>query len=313
MFNINNEQQKQQFLEIMTALKKVNSDWIEIRQSGEYRIGMVWKKTISDLKKMKIKSILKNFNKWKMGLKKEIKYKDKNRQINVKQKTCYFSDERIAIYTSIFGNYDDILEPYFVPDNCDFFIFTDRDDIPETSVWKKIKTPKVIDNMSNIDKNRYIKMFPNKLFKDYKYSIYVDGNVQIITDLTEYIHYLKEDIGIGIHTHHLRSCVYDELKAVVKGHRITKAEAKKHKEYLEKTGMPKNYGLLQCNVIVRQHNNPKCIKVMNEWWKEFQNYSKRDQISLPHVLFMNDILISEVGVLGNNVYRNPSFRVLNHN
>lgn len=76
--------------------------------------------------------------------------------------------------------------------------------------------------------------------------------------------------------------------------------------------MPKNYGLLQCNIIVREHNNPLCIKIMEEWWQEFQKYSKRDQISLPHVLYMNNVKVEQVGILGNNVYMNPSFRILLH-
>ena len=76
--------------------------------------------------------------------------------------------------------------------------------------------------------------------------------------------------------------------------------------------MPKNYGLLQCNLIVREHNNETCIKIMQDWWQEFKNYSKRDQISLPHVLYKNNIKIENVGILGNNIYPNPSFRILTH-
>jgi len=56
-----------------------------------------------------------------------------------------------------------------------------------------------------------------------------------------------------------------------------------------------------------------CKKLMEEWWKEFLTYSKRDQISMPYVLYKNRISISEVGTLGNNVYENPSFRIVTHN
>ena len=76
--------------------------------------------------------------------------------------------------------------------------------------------------------------------------------------------------------------------------------------------MPRNYGLLQCNIIVREHNNPVCIKIMEAWWQLFSKNAKRDQIYLPYVLYMNKIRIDDVVLLGNNVYMNSSFRVFIH-
>ena len=34
---------------------------------------------------------------------------------------------KVVIYTAIFGGCDDLLEPKFIPDNCDFVCFTDSD------------------------------------------------------------------------------------------------------------------------------------------------------------------------------------------
>ena len=210
----------------------------------------------------------------------------------------------------MFGKYDNLLEPLFLPDNCDFFVITDLE-VDSSSAWKKIDTLPEMANMSNVEKNRYVKINPHLLFKDYDYSIYVDGNIKIMSDLTEYIHMLNE-VGIGTHLHHLRNCVYDELIAINKSKKDTKENIAKHRKLLDENGMPKKYGLLQCSVIVREHNNPTCVKIMNEWWNEFKNYSKRDQISLPHVLYSNGITVDKVGVLGNNIYKNPSFRIMNH-
>ena len=167
--------------------------------------------------------------------------------------------------------------------------------------------------MSNIDKNRFVKMFPNLFFKEYKYSIYVDGNVQILTDLTEYINKIDSEIGIGIHKHHLRDCVYDELIAITKMNKKNRVMAKEYKKKLDNNNMPKNYGLLQCNIIAREHSNKVCQKIMKEWWNEFESGIKRDQVSLPYVLYRNNITVDSVGTLGNNVYNNPSFRIINHN
>ncbi len=314
MYTINNKIQKKEFCELMEALKKTNLDWLNMRQSRDYRVGMVLCKIASCIKEFKFNTIFKDLKHWKIGLKTRIKYKDKNSKSNLSDNNIvsnYFSNERIAIYTCIFGAYDKIIEPYFIPNNCDFYIFTDQK-VRKNSCWKQMPLPKKIEKMSNIEKNRYIKMFPNEIFSDYKYSIYVDGNVQIISDLTEYVNKINSKIGLGIHKHHLRDCVYEEIVAVCKSGRISKKEAKNHKKYLEKCRMPKKYGLLQCNIIVRENNNKICLKIMKEWWNEFLLFSKRDQISLPHVLYENNISIDEVATLGNNVYKNPSFRVVSH-
>lgn len=312
MYKIKNKKDEKAIIDLMNNLKNVNSDWITLRTSREYRIGMVLTRIFKDIKGLNFKSLKKNMSNWLIGINKNRRYKNKiNSQNDPSSLANYFSDEKIAIYTCIFGNYDEILEPYFIPDNCEFFIFTDQE-VREGSVWKKMPIPTDIENLTNIEKNRYIKMFPHKIFNNYRFTIYVDGNIQIISDLTEYINKINLSVGLGIHRHHLRDCVYDEIDAVCRAGRISKKEAASHRKFLEEDKMPKNYGLLQCNVIVRDSNNILCKKIMEEWWEEFLNYSKRDQISLPHVLFKNSVNIDDVATLGNNVYNNSSFRIILH-
>ncbi len=223
----------------------------------------------------------------------------------------YFSTEKVAVYTVITGDYDNVLEPYCKPDNCDYFLYTDKDFNDSASTWKKRELPSCLDGLSDVVKNRYLKMHPHELFGEYNYSVYVDGNIQIFTDLTEYINRLGP-IGIGTHLHPDRQCVYKELETVLALGKETRDNAERHADHLERTGMPHNYGLLECNVIARAHHNKICVRIMEQWWQEFMEYSKRDQVSLPHVLYQNDIQVNEVGVLGENVRVNPSFRIFGH-
>lgn len=46
-------------------------------------------------------------------------------------------------------------------------------------------------------------------------------------------------------------------------------------------------GLTENNVIYRKHKDPRCIKVMEDWWYMVENYSRRDQLSLFYVLWKN--------------------------
>lgn len=298
------------YSQLMEQIKTINSDWLSLRKSKQYRLGLVIVETFNNIRCIKFHSLLKSLRRWSRGMKSRRIVSFNTKNITDNKQPNYFSLHRIAIYTAIFGDYDKIPEPYFLPDNCDFYIFTDQD-ISINSVWKKKECPNEIETMTNAEKNRYIKMHPHKIFTEYDYSIYVDGNIHIITDLTEYVNKLN-DIGLGIHLHNTRQCIYKELETCVKTGRFSDMEAKRFRKILNEKEMPEEFGLLQCSVIVREHKKDICIHLMNEWWNMYKKYGKRDQLYLPFVLFMNNIPIDKVGILGNDLYSNPSFRITNH-
>ncbi len=287
---------------MMEQIKHLNNDYIQSqRWSGR-------KKTVTKT----WDSIRRgNFSAAWQDLSPKVKRKAREWQSPKPEQADYFSYDRVAVYTVITGSYDEILEPYCKPDNCDFYVFTDREFDDLSSTWTRMEIPKTLEGFSDSAKNRYLKMHPHELFDQYRYSVYVDGNVQIFTDLTEYVNKLGPS-GIGTHMHSTRNSVYEEMGEVLKQGKDTKENIDRHLAYMKETGMPENYGLLECNVIAREHHNSTCVKIMEEWWNEYSKYSKRDQISLPHVLFRNGIKVQEVGVLGNNVRTNPSFRIFGH-
>lgn len=232
----------------------------------------------------------------------------------VQMQSNYFSTERIAIYTCIFGNYDKINEPLVMPNNCDYFVITDEEKSIETN-WKFKNVDLVeygLQKESNIAKNRFFKMHPHLLFPEYKYSIYVDGNIKIMTDLTEFIQNVNST-GIQMHNHYRQDCIYKEIRKCHKMKKDSKENLDKHLNHLINNNMPKNYGMLEAPIIVRKHNNSLCIKIMEDWWQEFVQYSKRDQISLPYVLYKNDIKVADIATLGNDIYSNFAFSKVKHN
>ena len=227
----------------------------------------------------------------------------------------YFFPERIAVYTAVFSSYDDLLEPKFLPDNCDFFLFSDSVTIPEGSAWKARELPdsvqKKIQHFSPVEKNRYLKMHPDLLFPEYNYSLYLDGNLLLYTDPTEYINRLSK-YGVSFYTHYRRHCVYEELQAVSAKHRMTEKQVQEVKRFLLDVGMPEKYGLLECPVIARRHHQPECKKLMAEWWELFRRFPYRDQVLLPYVLFKNGIRTEELGLLGSHVWNAPGIRSIKH-
>lgn len=232
--------------------------------------------------------------------------------INNREDTNYFFNERIAVYTCITGKYDNLIEPHIKPDNIDYFVVTSNE-ISSDSLWKKID----INNFEEIKdlpdnlKCRYIKLHPYRIFKEYKYSIYVDGNFEIYTDFSEHINRLSK-IGFSTFKHCQRKCVYEEIDACKLLHKANDSDIDKYHNRLINADMPKNYGLIETGMLVRKHNDKRCVKIMEDWWNEINSYIHRDQLTLPYVLYKNNVQIDEIATLGNNIRQDYSFEIVSH-
>jgi len=226
----------------------------------------------------------------------------------------YKGKKKIAIYVCVTGKYDEILEPYYIDKNCDYYLFTDQD--VKSDIYTILDIPQDIKRLNNnILINRYIKMNPHKLFgNEYEYSIYIDGNFQQISDLSAFVNNINDEIGISMHKHSIRNCIYDEakiLKIYKKGNpQYIKNQVEEYKKY----GFPTQYGMVEAGVIVTHLKNDIAKKILEEWWEEFlKNNSMRDQLSLPYILWKNNIPIEKMATLGYNVFKNPKIRRVKHN
>lgn len=311
-----NESDMRTYAKCMETMKRLNRDYYNLRKSHSYKLGMVLDTTIDKVKRRDFGGLNKCYSRWILGRKSSKQSKSPERPFPLVELEphMYFSEERISVYTVIFGKYDEVIEPMFLPDNIDYYIITDQNVDLSKSAWQKIDISTFesdLSGLTNAEKNRYFKIKPYRVFKDYKYSIYIDGNIQVVTDLTEYVNLIGA-YDIATHQHFCRDCVYDECDAILTVKKDKQENIEKHRKLFSDTGMPAHYGLMECNVIARRHSD-NCKQVMESWWKEFLEYSNRDQLSLPHALFMYDIPVSDVATLGPNVFLNPSVRVVTHN
>lgn len=103
-----------------------------------------------------------------------------------------------------------------------------------------------------------------------------------------------------------------KLKRVLPWEKETRENIDKHIAHLRESGMPKDYGMVQCSIIARQHNLDSCKILMDEWWDEFVYFAKRDQLSFPLVMFRNNIAMEMITTLGANIYANDSFEIVRH-
>lgn len=220
----------------------------------------------------------------------------------------YWSDEmnKKVVYTCITGGYDTLRDPSKVSLGFDYICFTDDPNL-KSDVWDIRPLPEGLENLSNVKKQRYVKINPHKFLKDYDLSIWVDGNMSLKGNLNDFIssNINKEGVTVYVPAHPGRSCIYREASVVASMKKdkpeIINPQMNRYKE----EGFPENYGLLQSNILVRYHNDPGCIKLMEAWSEEVMNGSHRDQLSFNYASWKNDDV--PVVYLRKNIYRSEWF------
>lgn len=225
-------------------------------------------------------------------------------------------NSQIALYTCIIGEYDKPQLPLVNIPNVDFFIFTDKPEklISFSSSAHIKKIPTELLKKGNILANRYIKFHPSELFATkYDYSLYIDGNIRVISDIRPFVNQCSQATGLAMHRHRHRQCIYEEADICTclrKGnHKAIKAQIKK---YLQE-GFPKNFGMNEANIILSDLKNNQSKLLLNEWWNEFeQSNSLRDQIAWPYILWKSGFSIEDVGFLGYDIQKNNKFEIHNH-
>ncbi len=304
---------KEAYIQMVEAVKQLNHEKRMLMLGGEYHLGnsLLERKRIITSHGLKgIRYLVDKKVRYKLNMK---YYRPVAQKPMTLEPANYFTEEKIAVYTCIIGSYDSLMEPAFVPDNCEFYAVTDFE-IPENSRWKRIPADRYADltqGMSSVMKNRYFKMHPHVLFPEHRYSIYIDGNVRVCTDMTECLNRLSPH-GISCFRHSLRSCVYQEAECLTKTRKGVPEEVEEHVRHLRAEGMPEGYGLALCSVLVRDHQSEKYESMMDLWWTEFCSHAKRDQLSFPYVLYKNGIPVEEVTTLGENIYEDDAFEVVEH-
>ena len=223
-----------------------------------------------------------------------------------KNKRCWSTERnKNVVYTCIVGEYDTLSDPKFVSDGFDYVCFTDSNNI-NSDIWDVRPLPNETNELPKIKKQRYVKINPHKVLGEYQLSIWVDGNVELKGDLNKFVkETIVNECSIYVPKHPFRNCIYDEESAVLKMRKdsaeITNPQIKRYKE----EGFPKNYGLLQSNILLRKHNDKDCIKLMEDWFDELKDNSHRDQLSFNYVCWKNQDI--KVTYMDKNIYKSEYF------
>ena len=200
-----------------------------------------------------------------------------------------------VIYTCITGGYDNLVRHNCVNQNFDYICFTDNEKLlkkKRVGIWQF--RPLVFDKLDATRNNRWHKMHPHILFPKDDLSIYIDGNINVLTPKLFDIVKANAQKKLSVPLHYARDCVYDEANEVILDKRDTPENIRKILDFLKKEKMPAHYGLTENNILIRHHKDPLVKKMMDEWWSFIEKVTKRDQLSFSYILWKNGIKIKDI-------------------
>lgn len=243
-------------------------------------------------------------------------YKSKFDEKNIQNYLEYKNNRNAkgVVYTCITNDYDDIYEikTYkYINKDWDYVCFTDNQEHikkGQIGIWQI--RPLAYCESDNTRNNRWHKIHPHILFPEYEKSIYIDANINILSNkLFNIIN--QKNTNIVLPEHFNTSCIYQELNWALDSGIDNYNIVFKQYELIKNSNMPKNYGFTENNLIYRKHSEREIIDLMDEWWYMVSNYSKRDQLSFVYLLWKRQIDIEDI-TFKNTRIDDENFYVFDH-
>lgn len=195
----------------------------------------------------------------------------------------------ITVYTAISGKFDKLIPPTKTK-TANYVAFTDQ----KSEVWV---TKKPYGEFHDRRRNSRIQKIMPHLFLDCQYSIYLDGNIELLVEPQVLINEFLKDKDVAAFKHPGWDDIYSEGEAIVRLGKDTKENIIEQIRDYSKQGMKVDGGHCECGVIIRRHT--KEVAKMNEkWWAEYCRYGVRDQMSFTKAFPIEKVnqIVSKQGV-----------------
>jgi predicted O-methyltransferase YrrM len=130
--------------------------------------------------------------------------------------------------------------------------------------------------------------------------VWIDGRIKATgKPLRPLLRHALEGVDIAGYPHPWRDCAYAEAEECGRLGRAVPSELDAQCAAYRAEGLPAKSGLWNTMVLARRRT-PAMLDFGRAWWSEIERHTRRDQVSLPYLLWKYGI---ECGRLGNDVYR----------
>lgn len=196
------------------------------------------------------------------------------------------SEKARVLYTVIIGDYDGLQALPIFHSQIRCVCFTDNQELKAYG-WEMVILQSV-DADKRALVNRSYKFFPY-LYFEADQSLYIDGNIRLMSDPSALFEKYLSDVDIAIPKHSLRNCAYDEIEECLAQGLINGKTGSAICKILNDDGFPRNQGLYENNIILRNHKAPKLRNAMEMWYSLYKDHARRDQLSLTYCLWKHQV------------------------
>jgi GT2 family glycosyltransferase len=214
-------------------------------------------------------------------------YLKQSKEYFIKKWNDFIPEE--VIVTANINSVDNPIKKHFDNPEFKYIIFTDDKNI-KSDFWNiNYIKPKFNDPRREA---RMYKWLIHKFFPDIKYSLWVDSNIIIMSEITALIRLYLADSDIAL-IRHWRDCIYEEGKICMDEYLDKPDIIKKQLERYKAENYPEHNGLHQTRVILRRHT--KEINALNEAvWSEICTGSLRDQLCFNYMAWKMGINVNDI-------------------
>lgn len=198
-----------------------------------------------------------------------------------------FDDVRKAVYTFIFGDYDDLKSPAIITPGWDYICFTDdpslRSDVWDVRLSARSRADRQLEHKKYAIK--HIILF-HQYLKGYDLSLSIGAQLELNCNLNDLMreHFRAGD-DMMICQHPERDCIYDEAE-VCKGWLLDDpARIDAQMQRYRAMEYPAHNGLYATGIIGRWHDRANVQAMCEFWWEEYRRGSRRDQLSLNYAIW----------------------------
>lgn len=206
---------------------------------------------------------------------------------------------KIAVYTALFGDKDELLPPlnYLDNKNISFYLFTDtiQNVFPYTTIIK----PQMFKDVS---KNAfYYKIMGDDILKNYDILIWHDSNIQLYFDKLSNLIDFAQNSFLAMFIHPDRDDFYSEAMTSIRVDKDFSLRILRQALYYFVNGMPAHAGMYATGILIKnQYIDSGNFYTM--WWEQTLKYSRRDQLSIVYAIYKTKqkINVIEADIFNNN-------------
>ena len=199
------------------------------------------------------------------------------------------NNRKVIVYSCLIGDYDNV-STFNKQRGFDYILFTDQK-INNTN-WTIFPIPDEVLklNVSDIKKQRYMKINPHKFFKNYDLSLYLDANYIIQGDLNDYLINTLNPID-HIFIPHLQfgKGIKQAIKNAIDKKLDNATLLNEVMDRYNKSKVLDKTGIVNAGLIIRKHHTKDCIKLMEKWWEEVRDYSHVDGFAFDYAGYMTGV------------------------